>query len=97
MKTKNIFALSALLLIGSAYQVVEANANISQCVACHGQNGRAVNSLWPNLAGQNKDYIIKQLNDFRSGARKDPLMSPIAESLNPADFGPIAEYYSNLK
>jgi len=67
------------------------------CAGCHGQNGISNNNLWPNLAGQKKDYMVKQLKDFKSGVRKDAQMSYWAKSLSESDMENIAEYFSKLK
>ena len=66
------------------------------CATCHGPDGISSNSLWPNLAGQKREYLIKQLEDFRSGARKDPLMAGQAASLSDEDIESLADYYSSL-
>lgn len=70
--------------------------NVASCAACHGAKGVSANPVWPSLAGQGKDYLAKQLRAFKRGERKDPLMSPIANTINDADVELIAEYYSKL-
>ncbi|MDE0518492.1 MAG: cytochrome c [Oligoflexia bacterium] len=67
------------------------------CVACHGANGISNSPIWPNLAGQKAQYLVKQLKDFRSGARKEPSMSPMVKPLTDADIENLAAYYSSLK
>ena len=69
----------------------------SVCAACHGVNGISSNPVWPNLAGQQGAYIIKQLKAFQSGERNDPMMSPQAKQLSPEDMQDLADYYSSLK
>ncbi|MCV6627190.1 MAG: cytochrome c [Cellvibrionaceae bacterium] len=66
----------------------------AHCVSCHGTGGITVNSLWPNLAGQKKAYIIKQLQDYRSGKRKHPIMAVIASELNEQQIKDVAAYFS---
>ena len=56
------------------------------CAACHGANGISSSPLWPNLAGQKKDYLAKQLKDFKAGTRKDPVMEPQAKQLADAEI-----------
>ena len=46
------------------------------------------------LAGQHAEYTVKQLHDFKSGARKDPQMTPMAMPLTDADIVDIAAYYA---
>ncbi len=67
------------------------------CAACHGADGNSVNPIWPKLAGQHPGYIFRQLKDFRSGARKNIQMSPLAASLSEEDMQDIAAYYSSQK
>ncbi len=64
------------------------------CVACHGMNGNSTNPEWPNLAGQQAQYIARQLQLFRSGKRADPLMSPMATDLSDEDIVDLAAYYA---
>ncbi len=67
------------------------------CAVCHGLNGIAKNPDAPNLAGDNANYIMKQLHAFKSGDRKDPQMSIIAGSLSEDDIANVAAWYSSLK
>ena len=66
------------------------------CISCHGKHGITVNEEWPNLAGQQKDYLQKQLLAFRDGTRNGPIMQVIAKELNEAQIEAVAEYYSQL-
>lgn len=67
------------------------------CIACHGEQGVSVSPLFPNLAGQKKDYLVKELKQFKSGERKDPIMSPLAQTVADEDVEALAEYFSSLK
>jgi cytochrome c553 len=67
------------------------------CVACHGQNGIGLSPTWPTIAGQHEDYIIHALEQYRAGARKDPVMMPMAANLTDDDIKVLADYYSNLQ
>lgn len=71
-------------------------AKAAICVACHGPEGVSSNPLWPNLAGQKDQYLIKQMKAFRDGERKDPLMSPMSAGLSDDDIANLAAYYSGL-
>ena len=72
-------------------------AKATACTACHGADGNSSNPQWPTLAGQHAQYIVKQLQAFKSGARKDPLMSPMAMGLSDADIPDLAAYFSSQK
>jgi cytochrome c553 len=72
----------------------EAGATKSAvCSACHGPNGNSVNPEWPRLAGQSAVYLAEQLRLFRSGARNNPVMKPLAANLSDQDIDDIAVYY----
>ncbi|MCB1695047.1 MAG: cytochrome c [Pseudomonadales bacterium] len=66
------------------------------CAACHGAIGFSSNTSWPNLAGQQKAYLVKQLKDFREGTRSDPWMSPMAKDLSDEDIENLATFYVSL-
>ena len=74
---------------------------VAVCAACHGSNGMSVSAAYPNLAGQQYNYILKQLENFRSGARKNAIMSTMAMTIPPskdhANLKDIAAYFSRLK
>jgi cytochrome c553 len=75
-------------------QSIEEKAQI--CSACHGDNGvPAEQSLpVPVIWGQNFGYLFAQLRDFKSGARKSEQMAAIAQTLEPTDLMPLAQYFS---
>jgi len=66
------------------------------CGACHGASGISATDMYPNLAGQNDAYIIKQLKDFKAGARTDMMMAPMAANLSEQDMADLAAHYSGL-
>ncbi|MNF18324.1 Cytochrome c-552 [compost metagenome] len=53
--------------------------------------------IYPNLAGQNAPYLLKQLKAFKDGQRKDPMMAPFMAPLTEADLENLAAYYASLK
>ena len=68
------------------------------CVRCHGEDGAGrLNEKAPKIAGQYDWYILKALNDFKSGARKNPAMLPYLKNLSQNDFKELASYASKLK
>jgi cytochrome c553 len=66
----------------------------ASCGACHGPDGNSTNPMWPKLAGQHSAYLIKQLKAFKSGERKDPLMSPMAAGLSEKDMEDMAAFFA---
>ncbi len=68
------------------------------CAGCHGADGNGgADPVWPRLAGQDADYTAKQLADFKSGARRDPIMAGMAAPLSAQDMKDIGAYYASLK
>ncbi len=67
------------------------------CQVCHGLDGRAVVPMAANLSGQQKQYIIAQLEAYRSGKRRHEQMSIIAKMLDDDDIENVAEWYSSIK
>jgi cytochrome c553 len=63
------------------------------CAACHGDKGLSQGPI-PSLAGQSPYAIYKQLHDFRTGARSNAQMTPVAKQLTPQDLAAIAAYYA---
>jgi cytochrome c553 len=68
-----------------------------QCQACHGMDGLAKIPVAPNLAGQPEDYLIKSLTDYKTGARKNEMMSVVAPPLSETDIADLAAYYSAIE
>lgn len=67
------------------------------CAACHGPDGNSPAAEFPKLAGQHYDYLVKALNDYKSGARKNPVMAPQAANLSKRDIADLAAFYSQQK
>lgn len=70
----------------------DAARNIPACVACHGAAGASTIVQNPKLAGQHEAYIYKQLNDFKTPQRNNPVMSSIAKTLTDEDMKNVAAY-----
>jgi cytochrome c553 len=68
----------------------------TQCQTCHGLDGQAKLPGAPNLAGQTDIYLVKALNDYRSGARRDDMMSLAARNLKDEDVADLAAYYAAI-
>lgn len=75
----------------------DASRNVTACIACHGAAGNSTIALNPKLAGQGGPYIHKQLADFKSGARNNPVMTPIAKALNEQDVQNLIAYLAKQK
>ncbi len=67
------------------------------CAGCHGVDGNSPNAIWPSLAGQHASYLVKQLENFKSGERTDPVMQGMAATLSEEDMQDVAAYYETQK
>ena len=66
------------------------------CAACHGENGIGLaGASFVRLAGLGEAYIAKQLHDFKSGARRNPVMQPMAAALTDEEIRRVARYYAS--
>lgn len=95
--------LLGLMLVGSAHAANESpkvgapkvpKQATQVCAACHGADGNSAVPMYPKLAGQHQKYIAKQLVEFKSGARKNPVMSPIAAALSQDDISTLSTYFN---
>lgn len=67
------------------------------CTACHGKNGVSVNAMWPTLAGQHEDYLLRALTGYRDGSRTDPVMASQAVLIAEDDVAILAKYFASLE
>lgn len=67
------------------------------CAACHNADGNSIITTNPRLAGQHPEYITKQLTQFKSGERKNPVMSGMAATLSPDDMVKLGQYFGGQK
>lgn len=100
LKYLAIAAIFVLFATSSGAALVDGDpeagkAKAMPCQSCHGTDGNSPNPLWPKLAGQNASYLKKQLQDFKSGLRSNPIMSPMAAKLSDEDIRNLAVYYAN--
>ncbi len=68
----------------------------ASCVGCHGPQGKSNNNQWPNLAAQQANYLVNQLNAFKSGARANAMMQAMATNLSDEDMANLAAYFAGL-
>jgi cytochrome c553 len=64
------------------------------CAACHGPDGNSAAPDFPRLAGQNYDYLVKALAEYKTGDRKNAIMAPTAAPLSQRDIEDLASYFS---
>jgi hypothetical protein len=102
--------VTLLLVAASAGNLVTAHAAESAaksesadqivakvCSACHATDGNSATPANPVLAGQHAEYTAKQLANFKSGERKNPVMLGMASTLSPDDMKKVGEYFQQQK
>jgi cytochrome c553 len=97
-------AYSALAVLAPAASAPAAAGDASAgrrkaiaCQTCHGLDGLSKLPEAPSLAGQPEQYLIKSLDDYRSGARKNEMMSLVVKTLSDQDIADLAAYYAAIE
>ena len=95
--TKFLVFAAAMVLGASAHagDPVAGKEKAKVCAACHGENGVSQVPDFPKLAGQYNDYLVRALNDYKSGARKNPIMAGQVANLKKEDIADLAAYFSS--
>lgn len=96
-----LFALSAAVpAVASAAGDAEAGkAKAAVCAACHGQNGVAQIPMYPNLAGQQEQYLVSALKAYKNKQRNGgqaAVMQGQAAALSDDDIANLAAYFASL-
>lgn len=75
----------------------QGGPGISACVSCHGARGEGQAATgFPRLAGQPQAYLLRQMQAFADGTRKNPMMEPIARALSAQQMRDLADHYAGL-
>ena len=99
-KQSSIGACLAIFFAAQAEAQGDAKAGRQKaevCAVCHGLDGLAKIPEAPNLAGQSEGYLIEQITAFKSGERKNEMMSVVVQDLSPTDIENLAAYYSGIE
>ncbi len=93
--------IKELMAIGkNLYRNGNLKSEVSACIACHGPGGEGnLPAAFPALRSQHADYLIKTLNDFKSGARgkKDNMMRMIAQKMTDEEIRAVSYHISMMK
>jgi cytochrome c553 len=90
------FAVVVLILPLCALADAMKGAQLSaSCAHCHGTDGNSSSSQYPTLAGQTKEYLSRQIKDFKEGRRVNPMMSPMVGILTEQDMRDLGDFYSS--
>jgi cytochrome c553 len=94
-------ALAGLALIASAPadagDAAAGRRKAIACQTCHGLDGLSKLPEAPHLAGQPERYLVKSLEEYRSGARRNEMMSIVGKTLSDQDVADLAAYYAAIE
>jgi len=88
----------ALFVVSGAHAAGDAAAGeklTTTCAGCHGADGNSPVAMYANLAGQHEAYLVKQLQDFKSGKRVGPTMVGMAAMLDDQGVLDVAAWYAS--
>jgi cytochrome c553 len=100
MMKQLVLGLFAMTAFGAASAALAADLKAGEakvkavCQACHGADGNSQSPDYPKLGGQYPDYLAKALRDYKSGARKNPIMGAFTGTLSTADIENVSAYYA---
>lgn len=100
MKTSALVVLGLALtglsnLAHAAGDAAAGKEKSAACVACHAADGNSADPQYPRLAGQHASYLERALLDYKSGARKNPIMTGFAGPLSETDIADLAAYFGS--
>ena len=88
-----VLALSAIMFQPAIAEEIQTILE-EKCGLCHGEEGETSSAVYPRLAGQHRNYLEKQLKNFRDGVRQSDTMTEMARDLTDAQIAALSEYYS---
>lgn len=93
---KTILALLFLMLPALSHADARRGSQyVASCAHCHGTEGNSSADQYPNIAGQQKEYIFRQLKAFKEGTRSDPMMSSMVGVLDEQAMRDVADFYND--
>jgi cytochrome c553 len=98
--TAATLALSVPMVASAGGDIAAGKAKAAMCAGCHGAAGKAIMPTYPNLAGQNKQYLVSALKAYKSKQRaggQAAIMYGMTAGLSDADMENLAAYFSSLK
>jgi cytochrome c553 len=94
--TFGALVILAAALAGPAIAADEIEAKLQVCGSCHGQNGQPMDpKTMPVIWGQQQNFLVKQLHDYRAGDRENPIMAAMAKTLKQEELRPAAAYFAS--
>ena len=97
-KTESKAAAAPVVVKVSKPDLVKGEASFTAvCASCHGADGNSGTPVNPKLSQQHPEYLVKQLQEFKSGKRKNPIMQGFASALSEDDMKNIAYWAASKK
>jgi cytochrome c553 len=81
----------------AAGSVAAGRQKALQCQTCHGLDGLSKMPEAPNIAGNPEPYLVRQMNAFRKGERKNEMMSVVVQQLSDQDVADLSAYYAAIE
>ncbi len=107
MSFPQVIALAMLFCAGLAHAETHdsimlgdakaGEAKSAVCGACHGVDGNSADATYPKIAGQNESYMVRQLIQFKSGKRMNPIMMPFASTLSEQDMHDLGAFFASKR
>jgi cytochrome c553 len=97
MNSRIVIAMFGLMLANTpvmAGDAAKGEGKVAMCAGCHMPDGNSVVDMFPKLAGQNEQYIVKQLSDFKAGKRTNDTMAPMAMAVMDEDMADIGAFFA---
>lgn len=92
---RTLLALLGAWLLGPAQAAGSIEDIVAgRCATCHGAQGQSNSPIFPSLAGQNREYLVKQLRDFKAGKRASETMTPQVAELSEEDIAGLAAFFA---
>jgi len=99
-KTIHLAVLAAVMVAGPVIAGGDPKAGQEKsavCAGCHGADGNSTVGANPRLAGQYESYLLQALQQYKSGKRKDMLMSNMVANLSTQDMKDLAAWFSSQR
>jgi cytochrome c553 len=91
-----VLFLGALSAFAQADQARAKKIAGGSCFLCHGEQGEHASEVYPRLAGQDAEYVAKQLAAFQSGQRKSSTMAPMVAKLKPDEMLALGSHHEQM-
>ena len=88
--------VAALVALPANAQNGKRRDLITQCMACHGDDGIAKEKDVPHIAGQNYEYLLNQMRLFQKGKRPHKEMKVMSRTMDDSEMAEIADFYASL-